>query len=57
MANCFDDKRLKIKGIDIFINVAKEIKDAKFTIIGVNQNLLKIFIPNVLIEPQVDRNY
>ena len=57
VANCFDDKRLKIKGIDIFINVAKEIKDAKFTIIGVNQNLLKnISIPkNVLIEPQVDQ--
>lgn len=57
VANCFDYTRLKIKGIDIFIDVAKKIKDAKFTIIGVDQNLLKnISIPkNVLIIPQLDQ--
>ena len=57
VAVCNNKTRLKIKGIDIFINLAKKIKDVNFTIVGIDKKLLKniTFPKNVLVIPKLNQ--
>lgn len=57
VAICNNKTRFKIKGIDIFINLAKKIKNINFTIIGLDKNILKniTFPKNVLIIPKLNQ--
>ena len=57
VAVCNNKTRFNIKGIDIFINLAKKIKDVNFTIVGIDKKLLKniTFPKNVLVIPKLNQ--
>jgi len=57
VAICNNQKRIIVKGIDIYINVAKEMKNINFTIIGVQKTLLKnLNLPkNLTIIPKLNQ--
>ena len=57
VAICDNQKRIIVKGIDIYINVAKQMKNINFKIIGIQKELLKnLDLPkNLTIEPKLNQ--
>jgi len=57
VAICNNQKRIIVKGIDIYINVAKKMKNLNFTIIGIQKELLKnLDLPkNLTIVPKLNQ--
>ena len=56
VANADSHKRIEIKGIDLFIEVASLLSEYQFMIIGVNKNALDLFHPlptNLVIKKRV----
>ena len=53
-----DFNKVKLKGLDVFLECAKRIEDVTFLIIGVDDTLRKkiVFPPNVIVRGRMDRD-
>ena len=60
VASCDSVQRAQVKGIDVFLQVADDLPDLRFTLIGVEQSFQKrmpfTVSPNVKLLPSIDRD-